>query len=170
VDTTEITLPSYFTLAIPLLGTPYFRQCAEGRLLLPNLRLRDLDGLTLAMQPLDPVDEAIEFARALPNLYGYRRKVASHALGFLRRYGGTLSPLQLFAASVNAALIATESAASSPTRFKVNGSQQTYFAPTERLDPLYRPIMPLSSEFERYFRPTMVTRSDGSLSDDVAAT
>jgi hypothetical protein len=169
VDTTEITLPSYFTLAIPLLGTPYFRQCAEKGLLLPNLRLRDLDGLTLAMQPLDRVDEAVAFARALPNLCGYRRKVAAHALGFLRRYGGTLSPLQLFAASVNAALIATESAASSPTRFEVIGSRQTYFAPTETLDPLYRPIMPISSDLEPFFRPTMVTHTDGSLSDDVLA-
>lgn len=167
VGSAAITLPSYFTLAIPLLGTPYFRQCAEKNLLLPNLRLRDLDGVTLAMQPLDAIEDAIAFARALPNLRGHRTKVAAHSVKFLLRYGQTLSPLQLFAASVNAALISTESTASSPTQFRVKRPSQTYFAPTETLDPLYEPVIPLSADLERFFRPTMITRADGSISDDI---
>ena len=95
--------------------------------------------------------------------------MAAHAFRFLLRYGQTLSPLQLFAASVNAALIATESTASSPTHFRIKRSRQTYFAPTETLDPLYEPVIPLRADLERFFRPTMVTGADGSISDDIAS-
>jgi radical SAM superfamily enzyme YgiQ (UPF0313 family) len=36
LDTPEITLPAYFTLAIPLIGTPYFRDCFESGVLPPR--------------------------------------------------------------------------------------------------------------------------------------
>jgi hypothetical protein len=36
LDSSAITLPAYLTLAIPLLGTPYFRQCLDERLILPS--------------------------------------------------------------------------------------------------------------------------------------
>ncbi|HEY7690396.1 MAG TPA: radical SAM protein, partial [Dongiaceae bacterium] len=52
LDTPEISLPAFFTLPITLLGTPYFRDCLRDGLVLPNIRLRDLDGLTLTVQPL----------------------------------------------------------------------------------------------------------------------
>ena len=169
VDNDEITLPSFFTLAIPLIGTPYFRACADAGLLLPRLRLRDLDGVSLALKPIDPVTDAIAFARDLPNLRGYRARVLRHAARFARRYRRHLSPLQHFAAAVNGALIATQSAASSPTALRLRASAQTYYAPTETLDPLYRPFMPLPSSFGRYFEPTMVTGEDGQLSEHMLA-
>ena len=168
VERDEISLPAYFTLAIPLLGTPYFRTCADAGLLLPRLRLRDLDGLTLAMKPLDPVEDAVAFARDLPNLRGHRRGVLKHVAQFALRYGRKLSPLQLLVASMSGALIATESAASSPLALRLRQPALTYYAPTETLDPLYRPAMRLPAEFERYFRPTMVTEPDGRLSPDIA--
>lgn len=168
VDRDDISLPAYFTLAIPLLGTPYFRACADAGLLLPRLRLRDLDGVTLALKPLDPVGEAVAFARDLPNLRGYRRGVLRHVAQFALRYARKLSPLQLFVASMSGALIATESAASSPTALRLRQPQMTYYAPTETLDPLYRPAMRLPAGYERYFRPTMVTELDCGLSPDIA--
>ncbi|MCH7693016.1 MAG: radical SAM protein [Proteobacteria bacterium] len=60
--TPEIPLPSFVTQAIPLLGTPYFHECLEKGLLLPNTKLRDMDGTTLVQRPLDPIDEV----RSLP--------------------------------------------------------------------------------------------------------
>jgi hypothetical protein len=72
-------------------------------------------------------------------------------------------------ASMNGALIATESAVSSPTALRARRAELTYFAPTETLDPLYRPAMRLPAGFERYFTPTMVTESDGRLSPDIAS-
>lgn len=167
VERHDISLPSYFTLAIPLLGTPYFNACAETGLLLPRLRLRDLDGVTLALKPLDPVEDAMRFARDLPNLRGYRGRVLAHIARFALRYGRKLSPLQLLVASMNGMLIATESSVSSPTSVRLRQPKLTYYAPTETLDPLYQPAMRLPASYERYFRPTMVTEQDGRLSPDI---
>lgn len=168
LERSEISLPSYFTLAIPLLGTPYFKACTDAGLLLPRLRLRDLDGVTLALKPLDPVSDAVAFARDLPNLRGYRARVMRHVAQFALRYGRKLSPLQLLVASMSGALIATESAASSPTALRVRQPKLSYYAPTETLDPLYRPAMALPAGFERYFSPTMVTDHNGHLSPDIS--
>ncbi len=165
----EITLPAYFTLAIPMLGTPYFRDCVGKRLILPSVRLHDMDGLTVVMKPLDPIDDVVAFARDVPNLRGYRLKALRHTARFLRRHYRVLSPLQLTAAGVSAALICTQSAASSPLRPQINRPQRTFFGPTETLDPLYEPAIRLPSRYEQHFRPTMVTGPDGQLSDDVAA-
>ena len=165
----EITLPAYFTLAIPLLGTPYFRDCLERRLMLPSVRLHDMDGLTVVLKPLDSIDEVVAFARDLPNLRGYRMKALLHTARFLRRHYRNLSPLQLTAAGVSAALICTQSAASSPLRPRINGPRRTFLGPTETRDPLYDPVMRLPSRYAEHFRPTMVTAPDGYLSEDVAA-
>ena len=43
-------MPAYLTLVIPLVGTPYFRDCVDQGLLLPNVRLRALDGVTVIMR------------------------------------------------------------------------------------------------------------------------
>ena len=162
-----ISLPSFFTLAIPLLGTPYFHECAARNLFLPRLRLHDLDGVVLALKPLDRMDDAVTFARNLPNLCGYRGILARHVAQFALRYKNTLSPLQLFAASATAVLIGTQSFFSSPTRLRFGRVQQTFLATTETLNPLYRPVMRLASRYEGHFAPTMVTEADGSLSIDM---
>jgi len=165
----EITLPAYFTLSIPLLGTPYFRDCVEKRLILPSVRLHDMDGLTVVTKPLDPVDDVIAFARDVPNLRGYRLKAIRHTARFLRRHYRMLSPLQLTVAGISAALICTQSTASSPLRPRFKRPRRTFFGPTEVLDPLYKPVIPLPSRYEPYFRPTMVTGPDGQLSEDLTA-
>jgi len=164
----EITLPSYFTLAIPMLGTPYFRQCVERGLIFPNTRLRNLDGVTLTMQPLDPVDEVLCFARNLPSIRGYRRQALSHVARFTRRYRRRLEPLQLFAALVNGALISTEFLVSSPTRMQHGRPRQTYYGPTETLDPCYRPLIRIPSRYRNHFDPVLITDCDGRLHADVA--
>ncbi len=168
VGTPEITLPAFFTLAIPLLGTPYFRDCLDNGLMLPNIRLCHLDGITLAMQPLDPIEEAVAFARDLLNLRGYRGRVMQHAARFLRHYRGTLSPLQLYAAAMSGLLICTTSIASSPLQKPFRRTGQTYFGPTETLDPHYTPMIRMAASCEEYFRPTMVTDGAGGLAEDVA--
>ncbi|HEX9646166.1 MAG TPA: radical SAM protein [Alphaproteobacteria bacterium] len=168
LDTPTITLPAYFTLSIPLLGTPYFYDCLAQHRLLPHVRLRDLDGVTLALRSLDRLEEAVGFARDLPSLRGYRTRVLRHAVRFLRHYRRRLTPLQLFAAMVTSALISNETFASSPLRLRLRRPRRTYLASTEELDPLYRPFMRLPARFEAYFRPTMVSDAHGALHDDVA--
>ena len=166
IDVPDITLPSYFTLSIPMLGTPYFRECVDRQLLLPNVRLRHLDGVTLVMKPLDQIDEVIAFVRDLLNLRGYRRRVARHALAFLRRYRGTLSANQLYVAMMSAALICTATIATSRRPFQ-RRERQTFLGTTETLDSQYTPSIRLAAKYEEYFRPTMVTDAAGSLAEDI---
>ena len=168
VGTPEITLPAFFTLAIPLVGTPYFRECLDKDLFFPNTRLRHLDGVTLAMRPLDGIDEVLGFVRDLPSLRGYRRHVLRHARKFLRHYRGTLSPLQLYAAGLSGMLICTTSAASSPLQKPFRRTGQTYFGPTETLDEQYTPMIRVAASYEEHFRPTMVTDTTGGLAEDLA--
>ncbi len=151
-----------------MLGTPYFSESVEQGLLLPNLRLRDLDGVTVTMHPRDPLDDVVSFARDLPRLRGYRRNVVRHTVGFLRRYRNTLKPIQLFGAAMSGALICTETFARSPGRLSLRRSRQTFLSTTEPLDPLYAPMMRVPTRLEGHFRPTMVTDETGHLSDDVA--
>ena len=162
LNTPEISLPAYFTLAIPLLGTPYFRECLDKGLILPDTLLRNLDGVTLTMRPLDGIDQVLAFVRDLPSLRGYRRQALRHTVGFLRRYHGTLEPAQLFASAVTAALIGTEFLASSPTRFERGRVRQTYYGPTEILDPCYQPMIKLPARYESISaRPVSPTRPAG---------
>lgn len=168
LGTPEITLPAYFTLAIPIPGTPYFKDCVDNGLILPNIRLRHLDGVTLVMRPTDPMDEALAFVRDLPGLRGYRGRALRHTGKFLRRYRGAMSPIQLFAAAMSGMLICTTSAASSPLQNPFRRTGQTYFGPTESLDPQYTPAIRVAACYEENFRPTMVTDGAGGLSEDLA--
>jgi hypothetical protein len=139
----------------------------KGSSFLPNTRLHDLDGIIVSMRTLDSIEDAVAFARRIPNLRGHRRQVIRHAAGFIRRYAGRLSPLQMSAALVTAALIGTTSAASSPRGLFRRPSDQTFLSTTETLDPLYAPFMHLPASFERHFRPTMVTDMNGEPSPDI---
>ena len=168
LDTPEITLPSFFTLAIPLLGTPYFKECLSRRAFYPLTRLRDLDGATLTMRPLDAEADVLEFVRGIPRLHGYRARVWRHYLGFARRYRGRLNGLQQFGQFVSAALISLETFASSPGFSSRRGRRPTFYGPTQPLDPMYIPVIRLPSRLEQHFRPTFVTDNEGDLHEDIA--
>ncbi len=168
VDTPEITLPAFFTLAIPLVGTPYFKDCLKRDLFLPNIRLRDLDGLTVAMRPLDPLDEVARFVRDLSNLRGYRGRVARHAMSFFRRYRRSLGAFPMATAMASAALICAPRLVTSPLPRRFRGDRRTHIGTTEFLDPQYTPIMRVAAAYETHFRPTMVTGETGALADALA--
>ena len=168
--TPEITLPSFLTLPIPLLGTPFFRECIAKGSILPKTRLRDMDGSTLVLKPLDPVDEVIEFLGDVLTMRGYGARVARHSLGFVRRYRKTLSKTQLTAELVNAGLLCAYALVTSPTSIgapSAAGRRRTYVSTTEILDRTYTPSFRVSSRYENYFMPTMVTDEQGRLSEDV---
>lgn len=169
VETPQITLPAFFTLAIPMIGTPYFRDCLSAGRFFPNTRLRNLDGVTLTMHPRDPLGEVLAFVRNLPSLRGYRKDALRHAMRFAKHYRGTLQPLQLFAALLPTALICTEFAASSPLRPQYGRPRQTYYGPTEGLDAFYTPRFRVDARFRDHFRPTMITDATGVPHPDVAA-
>ena len=136
----HITLPSFLSFAIPMLGTPLFgsRLC-EG-LFLPNVRLRDMDGRSLVCHPVDPIEEAVAFAARMDKGLIAKRKLALHAWRFFRRYRASLSNWGLLSGLGNAW-------AMSYPRFGSNGRDgirpggdgcRSYLASSEPLGSLYR--------------------------------
>ena len=79
-----------------------------------------------------------------------------------------MSPLQLYAAAMSGILICTASAASSPLQNPFRRTGQTYYGPTETLDPLYRPRIRVAESYRGHFRPTRVTDETGALAEDLA--
>jgi hypothetical protein len=166
LGTPEIPLPSFLSLPIPLLGTPFFYDCLAKGLLLPDTRLRDLDSTTIALRPLDPIDEVAAFVRDIQALRGYKKRVLSHSLGFYRRYRGSLNARQLATAFANVPLLCSYSAAtSSLRRFGMRGADRTHISSTEPLDPLYKPAFAVDARYADHFRPTMVTDGEGQLAE-----
>lgn len=169
LSTPDIPLPNYMTLAIPLLGTPYFHDCVKQGLLLPRTRLRDLDTLTVALRPLDPIPEVAAFVRRLPGLHGRRMRVLRHAAAFYRRYHRRLNHGQMQIALAGAFMLV---APYLRTRERIAGRRRagarTHVSSTETLDPLYIPALPVARRYASYFDPTVVTDEQGRISDALA--
>jgi hypothetical protein len=169
-DTPDITLPAFATLAIPLLGTPFFRDCVARKLFLPKTKLRDVDGTTLVLKPLDPLEDAVGFVRDLQSLRGYRWRMLRHSAGFLRRYARHLSPLQMQVALANAALLATPALATASLggrRLAARRPPRTHVTTTEPLDDVYVPACRVDFRYRLYFQPTMITDAAGELTPAV---
>ncbi|MDX6696031.1 MAG: hopanoid methylase [Blastocatellia bacterium] len=169
--TPEITLPSFITSSIPLLGTPYFHERVASRALFPSTKLRDMDGLTVMMQPLDPLAEVVKFMRDVESLRGYRRRVLRHSIGFARRYRSHLNSFQMALALGNAGLLCAPKFSTGYRRGGWRGRRQqqprTYISTTEPLDAVYTPAFRVASRFEKYFQPVMVTDESGNLSEEL---
>ena len=157
----EITLPSFFSLTIPLLGTPYFDECAKNGALLPDLRLRDLDGFTITTVPLDPIEEAVSLVRDLPSLKGYRRKVLAKGLGYIHRNWRRLSSIQKGIVMTNVLLLCMPQLNNNPTGFRLRSPPRTHIGGREVLDSVYTPAFKVDSKFQSFFNPTMVTDAAG---------
>lgn len=167
VGTPEITLPSFVTLPVPLLGTPLFSELAAKRAFLPQTKLRDMDGSTFVLRPIDPIDEAVAFLREMLSLRGYRFRVLRHSSQFFQRYRTKLTKVQLLFSLTNAALLCAYSLATSPTQIgapSAKGRSRTHISTTEILDSVYTPTFRVDSRYEHYFKPTMVTDAAGELS------
>lgn len=168
-STPEIPLPSFLTLPIPLLGTPYFRECLANNLLLPNTKLRHMDGTTLTLKPLDPIDEVVDFIRQMVRLRGHRANLLRHAFGFMRRYGARLNSFQMAMALGNGALLCADTAVTAPGSLLRRGQPRTHVTTTEFMDDMYRPAFPVARKFAHYFTPTRITDARGKLTDAVAS-
>jgi hypothetical protein len=173
-DSPELTLPSFVTLPIPLLGTPYFRECADAGRLLPNIRLRDMEGSTITIETRDPLPSAAMFVRDLQTFRGYRRRMARHTAGFARRYGRSLPLDGLVLATSGAALLGLRPLVTAPgsTLRSLRGRKgraRTHIATTEIMDSLYTPPFRIDGRWGTYYEPTMVTDSRGRVTDLIAA-
>lgn len=167
--TPEITLPAFITLAIPILGTPYFYECLGNRTILPDTKLRDMDGITIVQKTLDPIDQAVEFVRGVEHFRGLRSRVLKHSIQFFKLYRSKLNPLQLSIGFEQGLLLSAHTLMTSTTAFgwMKKGRARTYVSTTEPLDETYTPAFRVDSRFESYFRPTMVTDKTGNLAPEL---
>ncbi|CAN5474300.1 hypothetical protein BH20ACI3_BH20ACI3_01690 [soil metagenome] len=168
--TPEITVPSFITLSIPLLGTPYFYQSVENGTLLPDTKLRDMDGTTILQRPLDDIGEVVKFVNDLQSLRGFHGLMVKHAVGFARLYRSKLTKAQMVLALGNNLLTCAQPLTTSFTGLgwiKARAKPRTFISSTEPLDHMYTPAFRVDSRFESHFKPTMVTDKSGQLHQDI---
>lgn len=168
--TPEITLPSFVTLSIPILGTPYFYECLKKGTILPETKLRDMDGTTILQKPLDDINEVVKFVDDLQSLKGFHTRVIKHAIGFTKLYRSKLTKSQFVIALSSGMLVCAQPLTSSLTGMgwiKARPKPRTYISTTEPLDHMYTPAFQVDSRFESYFKPTMVTDKYGELHADL---
>lgn len=165
----EVPAPNFIFNAIPLPGTPFFRDRWERGLLLPGTRVRDLEGSTLSLRPLDSIESVAGFLRGAKNLGGYRRRIVRHQARFLWRYRKSLSTAQSLASTLCVGSIMAPAALSNRRYLFRRRRPRTHVSATERLDDVYRPRMRVAAAYARYFLPTMVTNGAGELNQELAA-
>ena len=163
--TPEISLPAFITLSIPILGTPYFFECLNDRTILPDTKLRDMDGITIVQKPLDPIDQAVEFVRDVEQFRGLRGRVLKHSVRFFQLYKSKLNLLQMSIGFEQGLLLSAHTLMTSTTGlgWLKRGRRRTFVSTTEPVDQLYKPAFRVASGFQNHFRPTMVTDQSGNL-------
>jgi len=164
----EIPLPAYLSVSIPMLKTPLFYNCLRRGILLPNTRIRDLDGTTLSVRPLDPIEEVAAFLRDLRTFRGYRQRAIRHTMGFLRLYRSVLNPGSLAIALMNAGVLCAPVGVSGPTKWRGSRPRRTHVSSTDVLDSVYTPAFPVDPRYAHYFEPTYLTDPTGALAEHVA--
>jgi len=155
-----LLFPCFFSFVSPLLGTKVFLESIKKSELLPNLRLRDLDGCTLAYRNIkNTFDELTSFARVifedvtemvsrwymLKKTFRYIWKYKIRYLTVMYTvYRHNLRPF---------------------TMYKTSGDYKgrSYIGGTDILDPHYYdyPHDITESDYNRYFAPVMVTDQNG---------
>lgn len=166
LKSSDITLPSYLSIIVPILGTPVFYECLEQGLILPLTRLRDLESTTLCVRPLDPIDEVTDFIYDIQTLHGYKRKVIAHSWKFYRKYKPYLSNFQMLVALSNAAKIScqiTPNKTDFPKTLCSRNRRRTHLSTTEILDKVYEPAFQVESRYQNYFKPTFLTDEAGEI-------
>jgi hypothetical protein len=168
--TPEITLPSFVTLSIPLLGTPYFFACLDRRSILPDTKLRDMDGTTILQRPVDPISEVVKFVDDVQSLRGYKARAIKHAAGFTRLYHSKLTKMQMAFALGAGLMVCAQPLTGSLAGMgwiRHRPKRRTYVSSSEPLDHMYTPAFRVDSRFASYFKPTMVTDQSGALHKDL---
>lgn len=162
VRCTGFPLPAFFSVIVPLVGTVTFWESVAAGELLPQLRLRDLDGETVCYARLvDKTDVVSAFIRTLstnPGRFVQRRQLWKT---IVRRVWNarSLNPIHWYILLK-----------SSLRTFSYAGAYDTdvprrYLGGIDALDPQYYEqgddISP--EDWERYFKPIFVTDKEGKV-------
>lgn len=169
--TPEIPLPSFVTLAIPLMKTPLFNECLANDRFLPNLRLRDLDGSTITLKPRNQLLEAARFLERVKNLDGDKLRIMKRIKQFHRIYKNRL-PIRNMALSQYGAFLLGAPKLSTlqiktnngfPNPFKRD--PRTFIGANAPLESVYQPAFAIDPKYRRYFEPTPFTDGEGKICD-----
>jgi hypothetical protein len=154
-----IPMPLYFSLIIPLAGTAAFWDDVENEQLAPNLRLRDLDGETIAFAHLaDPPEQVADFVEKL-----------------IRRPWAVISPWAVLAATLRRIrnsrrlspihwyMIAASNLRIFGWARAYPSARRTYMAGEDALDPQYHEHADdiCEQDWQRYFAPIRLTDATG---------
>jgi len=142
----------------------------EKGTLLPDTKLRDMDGTTVLQKPLDDIGEVVKFVSDLQSFRGFHGRVLKHSAGFARLYRSKLTKAQMVLALGNNLLTCAQPLSTSFTGLgwiRARPRPRTFISSTEPLDHMYTPAFRVDSRFESYFRPTMVTDKSGQLHQDI---
>ena len=150
----EIPLPGYFTLPIPLLGTPMFFEYLHDDEILPRTRIRDLDGTTLTLRPLESFESFVDFWPSVLRWQDRKIQLIARTYRFARRY---LRDLDMVSHFVNLGSTATQLLP------RYRNKKRTFISTTECLDPLYKPALRVAAKYQSYFEPIYLTDDAGRL-------
>jgi hypothetical protein len=167
--TPEVSLPAFITLSIPILGTPYFFECLKDRTILPETKLRDMDGITIVQKTRDPIDEVVEFVRDVEQFRGLRGRVLKHSMRFFKLYKSKLNPLQMSIGIEQGLLLSAHTLMTSTTGlgWLKKRRRRTFVSTTEPVDQVYTPTFRVDARFQRHFQPTMVTDKSGNIASEL---
>ena len=167
VRSNGLPLPSFFSVVLPLAGTESFWESVEAGELRANLRMRDLDGETVAYARLTNTEaELTAFLRILSGAPGRlvdRRHLLWSTLCRLRnlRRWNPLLWYLVYANNFRLFLLA---------KSYRGADQRSYLAGVDPLDPQYSEYPPeISAEDKaRYFDPIRLTDERGELAEWLA--
>ena len=162
VEATALPMPAFFSMLIPLAGTEDFWESVRRRELRPNLRLRELDGETIAYSNVADTEE---------NLTGFMRTLSGRPQALAKRSRLLWSTLCRIwnARSINPfhwyVMYASNFRFFTFARDYDRANSRTYLGGRDVLDPQYAefPVDISDSDRERYFAPTMITDEHGEV-------
>ena len=164
----RITLPSFLSVAIPLLGTPLFRERIQSNQLLPNIRLRDMDGRSLVCEPIDDLKEAVELVSRLDYGYMKRTALAKRQWRFYHNYRKKLSFWGMASAMYSARAMAFPRTGPQGREDHILFKRKNeHLASHEQPGNLYRPKVRMAKKFSEYFKPLEVTNAQGQLHESL---
>jgi hypothetical protein len=155
-----LNYPYFVAFVAPLVGTKLFWQAANGGELLPNLRLRDLDGRCIAYRnTIDDLETLSAFAARIfgtPHIYFDRVKTVRRFLRHAWQHGRK-NPVLSYLFYENRARLARLGRKHSKV------AKRSYVGGRDILDPQYSDSPPDISTNDRrtYFDPILVTDQDG---------
>ncbi|HTY99814.1 MAG TPA: radical SAM protein, partial [Rhodocyclaceae bacterium] len=163
VGNPRITLPSFLSFAIPLLDTPLFRSRLRDGDLLPNLKLRDMDGRSVVCRTLDPLAAVVGFAASMDRGAMSKRRLAARAWKFFRHYRGRLTGWSMASGLADTWAMAFPNLGTNGRDRHLAASRRSYLASTEPLGTLYRPAINVPERLRENFSPLFVTDRRGEL-------